>query len=619
VTSIGQDQMVDSEGAPRGDAVRSAARLTAVRATELLDAVAEAPFDRLTAMAQRLTGAPFAFLTVVDDERSYWMSRQGIPADGPHQNTVEESFCQYVVASGEPLVLDDVTADERTRDNPSIRSMGVRAWAGFPVHTPEGEVLGTFCVVDTEVRTWSAEDIALLEDLAALASREVGLRSVVRRVDESRVAAEAAALAAEGATALARREADRANLLARIGELLTAGLDLDDVWQAIAALAVPAIGDFAHVHAVERDGGLTPVAARHVDPDRLLPLWDWLRSAGRRTGEAVGPGHVAATGEIEVVTPGAGSLLTDAQRAVSDRLDIGSALVAPLHGRGQVTAVVTIGRTTGSPAYTDEDRVLVEALAGRAGLVVESAFAYQRERALSETMQRALLPALLPRAEGLQMATRYRPAGHAQLVGGDWYDAHLGAHGATSLVIGDVAGHDIEAAATMGQLRTMLRMADHDGARTATEVLSTVDRACAASGFDVFATALVAQVGPASPPGAARSIRWSSAGHPPPLVLHPDGTVEVLDAPPGLPLGVAPDRGRPEHHTTLPAGSTLLLYTDGLIESRDHDLDAGLSCLADLLGRSTDLDLEQLCDRIVTELLPDAGADDDVALIAVHS
>jgi serine phosphatase RsbU (regulator of sigma subunit) len=261
----------------------------------------------------------------------------------------------------------------------------------------------------------------------------------------------------------------------------------------------------------------------------------------------------------------------------------------------------------------------VEALAGRAGLVVENALVYQRERALSETMQRALLPALLPRAEDLQMAARYRPAGHAQLVGGDWYDAYLGARGTTSLVIGDVAGHDIDAAATMGQLRTMLRMADHDGARTATEVLGTVDRACATFEYGVFATALVAQIGPRSPDGAARSIRWGSAGHPPPLVLHRDGTVAVLDAPPGLPLGVAPERARPEHQAALPAGSTLLLYTDGLIEGRGNDLDTGLARLAGLLARSGDLDLERLCDRMLTELLPGTGADDDVALIAVRS
>jgi serine phosphatase RsbU (regulator of sigma subunit) len=233
-------------------------------------------------------------------------------------------------------------------------------------------------------------------------------------------------------------------------------------------------------------------------------------------------------------------------------------------------------------------------------------------------MQRALLPAVLPQPAGLRMAARYRPAGRAQLVGGDWYDAYQDAAGTTSLVIGDVAGHDIDAAAAMGQLRTMLRMAGHDAVRTADGVLATVDRACATFGFDVFATALVAQVGPASADGPDRAVRWASAGHPPPLLLCPQGDVHVLDDRPGLPLGVAPDRPRPERAATLPAGGTLLLYTDGLIETRHEDLDHGLARLADVLAGSASLDLEQLCDRVLHELLPAGGADDDVALIAVQ-
>ncbi|SDY61836.1 Serine phosphatase RsbU, regulator of sigma subunit [Modestobacter sp. DSM 44400] len=602
------------------DTTRSPARLAAVRATELLDAIAEESFDRLTGLARRLTGAPFAFVTVVDDERSYWLSRHGIPDDGAQQNTLDESFCQYVVASGRPLVLGDVTIDERTRDNPSIQSLGVRAWAGFPVHTPEGELLGTFCVVDTEVRTWSPEDVELLADLSAIASREVWLRRVLAQERQARTEAETAAVAARTAEAQAHREAARASLLARISELLTTGLEPADVWQAIATIAVPALGDFAYVCTVERDGGLTPVAVRHADPAGLGALWRWVHSAGRRTGEAAGPGHVAATGQAELLRAPLDVDLTDAQRAAVADLGVTSSLVVPLHSRGDVTAVVTIGRTATVP-YSDEDRALVSALADRAGLVVENALAYQTERALSETMQRALLPSLLPRPGRLDLIARYRPAGRAQLVGGDWYDAFVNASGTTSVVIGDVAGHDIDAATTMGQLRTMLRMAGHDGHQTAGQVLATVDHACDTFGHNVFATALVAQVERSSPdsPAHDRSIRWSSAGHPPPLLLHSDGRVEVLTGAPGLPLGVAPDRARPEHQMSLAPGSTLLLYTDGLIEARDLDLDHGLARLAALLADSADLDLDRLCDRIIDDLVGATGAEDDVALIAVRA
>jgi serine phosphatase RsbU (regulator of sigma subunit) len=207
-------------------------------------------------------------------------------------------------------------------------------------------------------------------------------------------------------------------------------------------------------------------------------------------------------------------------------------------------------------------------------------------------------------------------------VGGDWYDAFRTATGTTSVVIGDVAGHDIEAAATMGQLRTMMRMAGHSGTAGASDVLAAVDAACATLGHQVFATALVAQIEHGRP-GTPHAVRWSSAGHPPPLLLHADGRVDVLTDTVGLPLGVLPDRDRPEHQLELPHAATLLLYTDGLIErGADHpggrDLDQGLDRLVDVLGRSADLDLEALCDRVVGDLLPAAGADDDVALIAIR-
>ncbi|MCZ2827502.1 SpoIIE family protein phosphatase [Modestobacter sp. VKM Ac-2986] len=580
-------------------------RLAAVHATELLDAESTVSFDRLTALARRLTGAPIVLLTIVDDARSYWLSRHGLPEGAPVQGSLEDSFCQHVLG-GDALLLPDVRLDDRTRLNPAIDDMHVRAWAGHPIRTPDGHVLGSFCLIDTEVHDWTAADAELLADLAAIASREVELRATT--------------LEAEQAGALARAEADRAAVLARIGELLTAGLDPDGVWQAITALAVPDLGDLAYVCTVERDGGLLPVAARHTDPAQLAFLQEWVGSVGRRVGEAVGPGHVASTGRAELVDasdPG----LTTAQREAVDRLGIASSLVVPLRSRGRVAAVLTLARTQGSPPYSDTDRDLVTALAERAALVVENARVHARERTVSETMQRALLPALLPQPDDLRLASRYRPAGLAQLVGGDWYDAFVDATGATSLVIGDVAGHDVDAASTMGQLRTMLRMAGHDGTRSPAGVLSTVDAACETLGQTVFATALVARI-----TEGRHVVRWSSAGHPPPLLLHPDGTVDVLTDPVGLPLGVLPDRERPEHETTLPPGTTLLLYTDGLIEQDgaaegERDLDRGLTALVAVLARAAvlGLDVEGLCDRVVEELLPAAGAADDVALIAIRA
>lgn len=576
-------------------------RLTAVRRTDLLDAGAEESFDRLTALARRLTGAPLAFLTVVDDTRSYWLSAQGLGPGSPTQNGYEESFCQYVLA-GDPLVLPDVTLDERTRANPSIEGMGVRAWAGFPVRTPDGEVLGSFCVIDTEVHAWTPADIALLEDLAAIASREVALRVATADAEASRREA--------------RAEADRAGLLARIGDLLSAGLDPVEVWPAITTLTVPAIGDFAYVLTVEPDGRLLPAAARHRDAARQEYLDDWLRTTPRAVGEPAGAGLVALTGQVQLLDSGLPNPgLSPAQQAVTEHLDVGSSLVAPVSARGEVVAVVTIGRETTSAPFSDGDRALVAALADRARLVVENALAHRDERALSETMQQALLPAGLPAPDGLDLAVHYRPAGRAQLVGGDWYDAFIDATGTTTLVIGDVAGHDIEAATTMGQLRTMVRMAAVQGKRGPARILAAVDAACVVLGQPVFATAVVARLTPVE---AGWSLQWASAGHPAPILVARDGPVRVLRTAPGLPLGVDPVVRRTDHAAVLAPGDTLLLHTDGLIEAKAMDLDTGLARLVGVLTQARDADPEPLCDQLVERLLPAGGAEDDVALVVVR-
>jgi sigma-B regulation protein RsbU (phosphoserine phosphatase) len=168
-------------------AILDPGRLAAVAGSGLLDTPAEEAFDRLADMAGRLLDAPFAFVTIVDANRSYWKSCIGVGISGDNtidrQNSVEESFCQYVVGSGEKLIVGDTRADARTRDNPSIEAMGVEAWAGYPVLSPSGEILGTFCVVDTKTREWSAQDERVLETLAEAASREIALRAAIESAE----------------------------------------------------------------------------------------------------------------------------------------------------------------------------------------------------------------------------------------------------------------------------------------------------------------------------------------------------------------------------------------------------------------------------------------------------
>ncbi len=170
-------------------------RLDAVRATRLLDTPAEEAFDRLAEMAGTLLDAPYAFVTLVDADRSFWKSAIGVGATRveDRQVAVEESFCQYVIGAGEKLIIGDTRADPRTRENPSIEAMGVAAWAGYPVFGPDGDVLGTFCVVDTRTRAWTAQDERVLETLSESVSREIALRMAVDAERGARTAADALA------------------------------------------------------------------------------------------------------------------------------------------------------------------------------------------------------------------------------------------------------------------------------------------------------------------------------------------------------------------------------------------------------------------------------------------
>jgi serine phosphatase RsbU (regulator of sigma subunit) len=240
-------------------------------------------------------------------------------------------------------------------------------------------------------------------------------------------------------------------------------------------------------------------------------------------------------------------------------------------------------------------------------------FAAQRD--LADALQRSMLTDP-PHPEGCDIVVRYVPAAAGAEIGGDWYDAFLQPDGSTVLAIGDVAGHDTRAAASMGQVRGLLRGISYASSRTPAAVLAELDRAIDGLALDTMATALVAQLD-RDASGTAR-MRWASAGHPAPVVVAPDGTVRVLDAGSAdLLLGVDPRHRRHDRAAELAPGSTVLLYTDGLVERRDRDIDAGTAELLTVIGEAAGLPLEQRCDRGLERLfLPDA--EDDVAVLALR-
>lgn len=240
-------------------------------------------------------------------------------------------------------------------------------------------------------------------------------------------------------------------------------------------------------------------------------------------------------------------------------------------------------------------------------------------RALADRLQQALLTPP-PEPDHLHVAVRYLPAGPGAQVGGDWYDAFLQPGGTTMLVIGDVVGHDTEAAAAMGQLRSLLRGVATYSDAAPVEVLRGLDASMATLQVGTLATAAVARF-EQTPGELERGItrmRWANAGHLPPLVVNPDGSVAELAPWIGdLMLGVDASAQRRESLVTLDRGSTVLLYTDGLVERRDADLDQGLHRLRTALTQLADLPLEELLDELL-ERLVQGRPDDDVALVAVR-
>jgi anti-sigma regulatory factor (Ser/Thr protein kinase) len=234
---------------------------------------------------------------------------------------------------------------------------------------------------------------------------------------------------------------------------------------------------------------------------------------------------------------------------------------------------------------------------------------YEIEHTIAETLQRSLLPERLPQIEGLGLVPRYLPAGHGAAIGGDWYDALERMDGRVALIVGDVVGHGLRAAATMGQLRNAFRAYGLIETSPA-EVMARVNR-LVMSGDDAMATVLYLVLD-----RETGEVTFSAAGHPPPLLLAPDGA-RFLEGGRSMPIGAADPAVFREASGVVPPGSTLLLYTDGLVERRGVPLEDSLDALAEAAGEAEE-DLEKLCDRVLGTVLPEREPTDDVALLAVR-
>ena len=683
--------------------------------------------DRLSGLAARLLRAGSAQVSLLTDVQVV-TGGVGLGATAEPRSAREHSLCSVTARSAAPLVVSDAVSDERVLALPPVEAGAVGSYLGVPMSDADGFVVGAFCVYDREPRSWSREEVTVLEELAHATSAEleraataterdsvrlqlalamesggigswewdlgtgelagnqqllamfgllaqddappVPVSSFVQRIhpeDRSAVTealersrsqgsefdAEFRVLLPDGTQRwLATRgrplsdadgtavrlvgaaydtterhlhaesvqdEAALLALIARASDLLASSLEAEDAVRSFARLVVPALADWSVVSLVGDDGRLVDVDWWHHDPAKRAATGRFAAHRLEARHEPAGSLSALRSGEPYVVNENATSValrLLRSQAAVDAvlELDLQAVGVFPLTIEERVIGLITLARDGSRPPFSPAEVAAAADLSRRAGITLANAQTFGRERAMSEQLQRSMLTAPVP-PDQVEVVVRYIPAAKAAQVGGDWYDAFAQEDGATVLVVGDVVGHDSVAAAVMGQLRSILRgIAVANGTGPA-ELLADLDRVLVTLQMFTNATAVVARIEP-DPAASGMALTWSNAGHPPPLMLDADGGTRLLDSHDVL-LGVVPDYRRQEETVRLAPGATVLMYTDGLVERRGEDIDAGLDRLADTVSVLPTLSLEETVDRVLVSMLPEEP-DDDVVLLAVR-
>jgi PAS domain S-box-containing protein len=465
---------------------------------------------------------------------------------------------------------------------------------------------------------WNELSLSPVYDAAGALTHFVGIQAdVTTRVQveqerESHLAAERTA----------RTEAERAQrrlaLLAEATSMLAATLDVDESLDRLTALVVPLMADWCTVHLLGTDGTVQRVAARHRDPDKLPLL---------RRLEELQPEGLSGDSYTAKVLRGSPATLVDVDESVllgriSDpelvevyrRVGLRSAMVVPLRARNHVLGVLSLFTDGSGRTFDSDDLSMTADLARRAALTVDNARLYSREHEVAEQLQRSLLPQL-PVVPGLDRAARYLPGSTAAQVGGDWYDLFALPDGTVGLAVGDVMGHDMTAAAAMGQLRSVLQSYAWQGSAPAV-VLDRLDQLVQGLDMAQLATCLYGRLDPPRE-GAPGRLRLANAGHLPPALRGADGTVRLVGTEASLLVGAALGIERDEVEEPIEAGAVLVLYTDGLVEHRGRPIDEGLEALGRALSSAPEGDAEAICEHLLAELT-EGNLDDDVALLVVR-
>jgi GAF domain-containing protein len=416
-----------------------------------------------------------------------------------------------------------------------------------------------------------------------------------------------------------RAEARRHRLLSAAQAAINRRLDPAEQLRALSASVVPELADFSSVHVLARPTppGVMPelpviterVSSQIIPGVRAAPLQaDLAWYEGDPITETIRQGQLLTD---RIPTPEVPEWATRTGTGATFRTGLNHVVLSPVLVDGLVVAVAAFGMCHDRPPWDPPDLAVIAQITGYAAVALEHGLSFQHTRQTALVLQHALLSPT-PSVPGLELSGRYRPAGHDE-VGGDWYDAVEVAPGHLMLAVGDVVGHDITAAAAMGQLRAALRtLAADDPTSSPGAVLDRLAAANRSLRMTEFATVVLARL---TRTEECWELAWARAGHPPPLMIGPGGTpVRLLDQPSGIALVPGHSAPHPTATMALPPGSTLLFYTDGLIERRGVNLTDSTAELCERAAELAGQSVAGLCDR----LLEHAPGGDDAVVLAVR-
>ncbi|MCQ4040855.1 SpoIIE family protein phosphatase [Streptantibioticus rubrisoli] len=535
-----------------------------------------------------------------------------IPPGSPYEQAMAGRRT-VIVPPGELPPLTDARAD-RVLDYLTHRAQPVRV-------TPlvaRATVLGVVIYGRSDDREpFDAQDSTFGDELISRAAASIDNARLYLREHENLMERQAALREANAAR-------EQLSLINEASSRIGSTLDLQRTAEELVEVVIPRFADFVTVDLLEpvlsgEEPGRMPddealvlraVAVGEAGVSGLTDVADAVGEISRFDtrklyAQALRRGRSVLVPEVDEESL---SAIVSSQDRVAPGLAAGvhSYLMVPVRARGAVLGGVEFVRTRNPQPFTAADMALAEELVARAAVSIDNARLYRRERETALTLQRSLLPQETRHTLGMEIAHRYLPSSVGSEVGGDWFDVVPLSCGRVALVVGDVMGHGIRAAATMGQLRTVARtLATLE--MQPDQVLTRLDETASGIGEAQFATCVCAVYDPVD-----RSCTIACAGHLPPVVVDPDGGTRPVDLPAGVPLGV----GGVDFETveiTIPEGGILALYTDGLIERRGQDIDEGLELLCRTLtdrGRG----LEESCDAVLAALVPE-GSEDDIAVI----